>query len=225
MKNIHYIEKHTGMLKKRIIILVGVFVIYFTVGTGICFGWGENWEEIRKAAGSIKSIQADFVQEKHMKMLVRPLISKGRLVYQAPNAMRWEYLSPIENVLLMDAGNVQRFVKIDGAWILDAGANLQGMQVVMEQITQWFAGQFADLPLFDAILEPASGGTGKKIVMTPKEAGVAKMIEKVVLSLSLTPGVMDTVTIYENKDSYTKINFVEPSVNQPVQEILLKEVQ
>ena len=52
-------------------------------------GWGGSWEELKSAAGPIKSISAEFVQEKHLKILARPLVSSGVFYYQAPASLRW----------------------------------------------------------------------------------------------------------------------------------------
>lgn len=191
-----------------------MWLLFFWAGP--CFGWGDTWDSIRTAASKIESIQSDFRQEKHMRMLVGPLISKGRLTYQAPDSLRWEYRDPIKNILLMDAGKTQRFVQSDGAWIKDASADIQGMQVVMEQITQWFAGRFDDHPLFAATLHLASGESGPRIILKPKEAAVAEMIERVELLLSSKPGIMEAVIIYEDNDSFTKLMFINPVVNDPI---------
>ena len=36
----------------------------------LSLGWADNWEGIKSGAAGIKSIRADFVQEKHMKILM-----------------------------------------------------------------------------------------------------------------------------------------------------------
>ena len=44
--------------------------------------------------GRLRSVQAEFVQEKHLKILTRPLVSRGTFAFQAPQSLRWEYRSP-----------------------------------------------------------------------------------------------------------------------------------
>jgi hypothetical protein len=39
----------------------------------------DDWDRIRKEAGEIQTINAQFVQEKHLEILIKPLISKGVL--------------------------------------------------------------------------------------------------------------------------------------------------
>jgi hypothetical protein len=86
--------------------------------------WSSSWDSIRAAARDIQAIQANFTQEKHLQILSRPLQSRGRLVFAAPDRLRWEYQAPLPSVLLMNAGQVQRFVKTGPTWTEDASAAL-----------------------------------------------------------------------------------------------------
>jgi outer membrane lipoprotein-sorting protein len=181
-------------------------------------GWGGSWEELKSAAGPIKSISAEFVQEKHLKILARPLVSSGVFYYRAPASLRWEYRAPVRNILLMNNDRTERHVATDGGLVKEAGANLQAMQVVMEQITQWLDGRFNENPMFAANLEP-----GPKIVLVPKEKAFSKMIQRIELVLSHRAGVIDTVTIYETDDSFTKLVFKNVVINQPIDDSVFRK--
>ena len=41
-------------------------------------------EDVRKAASGIKTVNAEFQQERYMKILEVPLISKGKFHYKSP---------------------------------------------------------------------------------------------------------------------------------------------
>ena len=53
----------------------------------------------------IVSLEADFVQTKTMAMMSEPQVSKGHLVYRAPDYMQWAYTSPQKLVWEMDGKN------------------------------------------------------------------------------------------------------------------------
>ncbi|TFH40061.1 MAG: outer membrane lipoprotein carrier protein LolA, partial [Chrysiogenales bacterium] len=116
--------------------------------------WGKGWEEIRSAAREIGSVRADFTQSKHMEILARPLLSKGKLYFQAPHSLRWEYDSPVRSVLLMHDGSVHRFVERDGRMEKDSTARLQSMRGVLQEITMWRKGSFDANPDFTPTLRP-----------------------------------------------------------------------
>ena len=185
----------------------------------LCLGWADTWEGIKKAAPTIKTVRAEFVQEKHMKILARPLVSRGVFYFRAPDALRWEYRSPVHSILLMHDGKTRRYFKSNGAISEDAGAHLQSLQMVLQDITQWLNGRFEENPAFRAGLEP-----GRKIVLRPREKSLAAMIQRIELILSDRPGIIAAVMIYEGEDSYTRFEFKNTILNQPLQDSIFRKI-
>ena len=185
----------------------------------LCLGWADTWEGIKKTASTVTSVRAEFVQEKHMEILARPLVSKGIFYFKAPNSLRWEYRSPVQSILLMHDGRTKRYLKRNGAIIEDKGAQLQSMQVVLQDISQWLSGRFEENPAFSASLEP-----DRKIVLRPKEKSLATMIQRIELILSDRPGIISAVMIYEGEKSYTRFEFKNAVLNQPLQDSIFRKI-
>lgn len=179
----------------------------------IFVGWSRDWAQIRKDAGQINTLRADFVQEKHLQILSRPLISKGVFYYEAPGSLRWEYQSPIKSILLMHEGRVTRYIWGENGFRRDSGLSLQAMQIVLEEITMWLRGHFVDNPDFTASLEP-----DRKIVLAPKKKAFSAIIRNIELIFSDQPGVIKSVTIYEGEKSFTRIIFKNVRVNEVLKE-------
>ena len=178
-----------------------------------------DWDQIREEAGNIQTISAHFVQEKHLEILIRPLISKGAFYFSAPGSLRWEYFSPIKSILLMHNEKIRRFIGNENGFKEDAGPGLQAMEMVLEEIALWLKGEFSHNPDYIATL------TGdNKIVMTPKNKAFSKIIQKIEILLSDRPGVIESVTIYEGKNSFTKIIFQGVKINQGLADILFESV-
>jgi outer membrane lipoprotein-sorting protein len=197
------------------------FVSAFILLTAfMCIGWADTWEDLKTAAGTVTSVRAGFTQEKHMKILARPLVSKGILLFQGPDSLRWEYQQPVQSVLLLYNGKTRRFVQKNGSLVEDASANLQSMQVVVQEITQWLNGRFEDNPMFTARLEP-----GRKIVMVPREESFARLIQRIEVLLSDRPAVIKSVTIFESEDSFTKLDFKDVILNQKLDDALFRKVR
>ena len=193
---------------------------FFLLTAFVCIGWADSWEELKTAAATVTSVRAGFTQEKHMKILARPLVSEGLFYFQAPDSLRWEYIHPVRSILLLHQGKAKRFVQRDGRLIEDASANLQSMQVVVQEITQWLNGRFDDNPAFAARLEP-----GRKIVMTPRDESFARLIRRIEIYLSDRPAVIKSVIIYESEDSFTKLDFKDVILNQKLDDALFREVK
>jgi outer membrane lipoprotein-sorting protein len=182
-------------------------------------GWADNWEQLREQAGQVETIRAGFIQEKHLRILTKPLVSKGIFYYQAPGSLRWEYESPVRSILLMHQGKIRRYIEGDSGLTEDPSAGLQAMQSVLQEITRWLQGDFVSNPMFSASLTREG-----KIMLTPKEKAFASIIRSIELILSDRPGVIESVTIYEGKDSFTRIEFQDVRVNDPLKDSLFQEI-
>ena len=190
----------------------------FLLTAFMCLGWADTWDSLKTAAGKVTSVKAEFIQEKHMKILSRPLVSGGVLLFQSPDSLRWEYKYPIKSILLLHNGRTKRYVQKNGRFVEDASANLQSMQVVVQEITQWLNGRFDENPAFTAKLE-----SGRKILLVPKDPSFAKLIQRIELLLADRPAVIKSVVIYESQDSFTKLTFENVTLNQRLDEALFRK--
>jgi hypothetical protein len=117
-------------------------------------------------------------------------------------------------------GKTRRFVQKNGSLVEDASANLQSMQVVVQEITRWLNGRFDDNPAFESRLEP-----GRKIVMTPRQESFARFIQRIEVMLSDRPAVIKSVMIFESEDSFTKLDFNDVLLNQRLDDALFRKVK
>jgi outer membrane lipoprotein-sorting protein len=180
-------------------------------------GWTSSWESIQTAADAVTAVRADFTQEKHLPILKKPLISTGTFAYQVPGNLRWEYLQPVRSILLTHDGETSRFLESEGELVPDRSAGLAAMSVVMDQISVWLRGRFDDNPMFASELAP-----GGKILLTPTAEGMAKLIQRIELQLAAQPGAIDTVTIYEDENAFTRLIFQNLSLNPKLDEALFR---
>jgi outer membrane lipoprotein-sorting protein len=159
----------------------------------------------------VQSVQADFIQEKHLKILARPIISTGTFAFQAPRSLRWEYRTAIPSILLMHDGKVTKFIQRDGKFVEDKGMGLDSMQVVLGQIASWLDGRFTDNDMFSvAFSDP------RTILLTPKTEALAGLISRIELRLAAEKGLLDKVTIYEGPGSYTQMTFTNRVLNRQI---------
>jgi outer membrane lipoprotein-sorting protein len=168
-------------------------------------------QSFQAAAAELVSIQADFVQEKHLPILKQPLISTGRFCFRRPNLFRWEYQNPIQSVMLMNPSGITRYVFSQGHFVKDDGVRLEGVQVILQQMIGWLRGQFDNQSDF-AIHCPQPD----QIVLLPQQPAMAKMISRIELNLSSRAGVIDSVFIYEDQTAYTAIHFKQVNIDADV---------
>lgn len=159
----------------------------------------------------LRSVQAAFVQEKHLKILVKPLVSTGTFAFQTPHSLRWEYRSPVRSLLLMHEGRIRKLIERDGRLEPDNGAGVEAMQVVFQDLGRWLDGRFEDNPMFAAARPDA-----RTVVLTPKEEGLRAMISRIELHLGEQEGVMERVIIVEGEAGATELRFTDAVVNREI---------
>ena len=165
---------------------------------------------------AVSSVQADFIQEKHLQILAHPLRSRGRFLFKAPDSLRWEYTSPFHSILLMDKGRVKKFMEKDGHMVEDTSMAMNGMQVVMTEISGWLNGHITDNATFSVMRN------GKTIILTPKNQGMGAIISAIELRLGDQDGLLQSVTIVEDPEgkSFTRMLFSHALLNRPIDEHL-----
>ena len=159
----------------------------------------------------LRSVQADFLQEKHLKILARPIVSTGSFTFQAPQSLRWEYRTPLRSILLMHGGKVRKFVEREGVLAEDKGMRLDAMQVVLAEISNWLDGRFTDNAMFTV-----SFPQKQTILLTPKEPGLAALISSIELKLGDQAWLLDKVIIFEGPDAFTSLTFSNRIINQDI---------
>ncbi len=202
------------------------FIILFPVILFLCFlliGWADSWEQIKQESGKINNVGACFTQKKRMPILARPLVSEGRFYFQRPDSVRWEYLTPVHSVTLMHKGSARRYIKGDKGFVEDPSARMPAMRIIFQEITAWSRGEFDKNQGFKAELKQ---GKTPKIILTPRDKGLADMIRKIEITLSTEKaGAIKTIFIVEGEKSSTTLEFRDVAINGKISEALFLGVQ
>jgi outer membrane lipoprotein-sorting protein len=206
-----------------------VLYIYFCIFVGIFLIFGmlsyaaeNDFEKLRKESIKIKTLQADFIQKKSMKILSRPLVSEGRLYFAVPDSFRWEYFKPLKSIVIAYKNTTRRYIYADGKMVEDKTGGAQAMKIVLNEIAGWMNGRFDLNPSFKANIKKAEN---TRITMTPVEKSMAGFIEKIEITLSPKAGVVKTVKIFEGADNFTQINFNNVKINEAINPSVFQDAQ
>ena len=64
-------------------------------------------ERIDKAASEMASMQCEFTQTKTMELLSTDMKSNGKMYFQRPSKLRWQYLAPYDYTFILNDDKVQ----------------------------------------------------------------------------------------------------------------------
>jgi outer membrane lipoprotein-sorting protein len=181
-----------------------------------------DFEQLRKESAKIKTIQAQFVQKKFMKILSRPLVSEGCFYYAAPDSFRWEYFKPLKSVVMTYQNNTKRYIYSEGKMVEDKMGGVQAMKIVLNEISGWMGGRFDQNPSFKAVIHE---GANTGITLTPRDKGMAGMIEKIEITVAKKRVTVQSVKIFEGAGNYTQINFNNVKINGEINPSVFQDVQ
>ena len=205
------------MRAARAWILAGALVAMPTLAPAATAAtWYDDLASIRKAAATIKSIETTFVQTRTLKILRKPLVSRGTMAFRRPNDLRWEYQSPLQTLLVAHGGNIHRLINHDGTWVSDASGRLEAMKVVLGEIDLWLDGNFSASKTFRPALRPAKAGQPAYVELLPVDPSLAKIIARITLSFGERPGTVNAIDIYEEGEGVTHIAFDNARFDQAI---------
>jgi len=169
--------------------------------------WYKDMASIRKAAAEVKTLEASFVQTRTLKILKRPLVSRGILAYRRPNDLRWEYQSPLAALLVVRKGNAQRLLKRGTEWVSDSSAKLEAMKIVLGEINLWLDGNFGASKTFRPELRPATKDRPTHVDLIPIDPSLGKIVSRIAIVFGEQPGTVGAIDIYEQGEGVTHIAF------------------
>jgi len=178
--------------------------------------WYDDWASIRQAAAHIKSIETAFVQTRTLKILTKPLVSRGIMAFRRPNDLRWEYQSPLQTLLVAKGGDIHRLIKHDNTWVADASGRMEAMKVVLGEINLWLDGDFSSSKTFRPELQQAKAGQAAHVALIPLDPSLAKIISRITIALGEKPGTVNAIDIFEEGEGVTHIAFENARFDQTI---------
>jgi outer membrane lipoprotein carrier protein len=164
---------------------------------------------------TVDSVEADFVEEKHLAMLDHTLTIHGHFAMQKPDRLIWIVQQPVQYAVSIQGDIVKQ-------WDADTNKvqtiNIGGdptFHAVSEQLSSWFMGNYKALAgSYDLSLRSEKPLT---LVFAPKpDSMVAKVLKEIVITFAPDQRNIDIMQITESGGSVTTINYLHTKVNEPV---------
>jgi outer membrane lipoprotein-sorting protein len=153
------------------------FLIVFIAGAVLFADMGpaQDLTSLKEKFSNIRSVKAEFLQTRSLQILTKPLSSEGRLFFYAPDSLRWEYLSPLQSVMLQKGNNIRVYDFIDGVWKPEMTQANEARRMVLAEIIHWFQGRFDESKSFKLSYSP---GPPERVILVSKQ-GIDKFINRI----------------------------------------------
>jgi len=170
-------------------------------------------KEVQKRQASVKSIQADFKQQKSLALLAEPQRSRGTFAYEKPDRVRWNYTEPTPVTMLIAGGrmttfypNLKRAESLEIGRFQDRIFKYMGAGNAIGELATWFSFRFSD----------RKGDATWKLDLVPKTSQVAKRVKHITIWIDRKSFMTSKFEYVEADGDTTLYEFTSIRVNEPV---------
>lgn len=169
--------------------------------------------QINAAAAKLRTMQCDFVQTKHMRMLNDKMVSRGRMYYVQPNKLRWEYISPYTYTFVLNNSQV----------MMSRGKKNQVIDVnqskVFKEITRIMMNSVVGKCLNDGKdFKTSIAGTSTEWIATlvPLKKNMKQMFQTIKIHFNKQRSMVSVVELLERNGDRTVIELRNVRSNQSI---------
>ena len=170
-------------------------------------------QKVSKAAQSMTSMQCDFVQTKHMKLLNDNMVSYGKMYYQQNSKLRWEYTSPYtytfilnDSKVLLKKGNRNDVINVNQNKMFKEIARMMMNSVVGKCLTD----------KKDFKISVAETSEQYVATLLPQKKDMKQMFSKVILYVNKRQLTIAKVEMQEKKGDNTVIELKNIQLNKNI---------
>lgn len=206
---------------KRLLILLFVFVSVHLSLMAHCNATLSSREQseaqirqaITQAASAMKTMQCDFIQTKHLRMLNDKMTSKGRMYYQQTNRLRWEYTSPYSYTFILNDDKVLLKNKQRND-VIDVNKNKLFREIARIMMNSVVGTSLTDDKSFKSTI--ATNGNEWIASLLPQRKDLKQLFQKIILHFSKKNAMVKQVELIEKNGDKTVIELNNIRTNEKI---------
>lgn len=160
---------------------------------------------IEKEMSGLITLKTNITQEKHLAMFNDVIQSKSVCIFQRPDKVRLDTISPYRSSLITAGKRVAKYNFSNGKWVKLKLPSKDIVLMVTKQIADWLQGKFDTK---DSIYN-ISAFTGRRttIILSPKNKKLRATLKRIELTMTADRYRIESVTIYEDGNDFTVMRF------------------
>jgi outer membrane lipoprotein-sorting protein len=173
----------------------------------------EVLKEVQKRQAAVRTLQADFKQEKSLAMLTEPQLSHGTFAFEKPDKVLWRYTDPTPVTMLIASGrmttwypNLSRAETLEVSRFQDRIFKYMGAANAIGELATWFNFRFSD----------RKGEPTWRLELLPKTSQVSKRVKAITIWIDRTSYMTSKFEYVEADGDITRYEFSSIRVNEPV---------
>ncbi len=198
---------------KRILIILTFLCGGFLSTTAQNLSEAQIKQQINTAAASLATMQCDFVQTKHLKMLKSDMVAKGKMYYQKSDKLRWEYIKPYSYTFILNGDKVLIKNKNRND-VIDVRQNKIFKEIARIMMNSVVGNCLSDEKSFKTNI--ASTNTEYIATLQPLRKDMKQMFKNIILHFSKQKSMVSTVELIEKNGDKTIIELNNVRVNETI---------
>ena len=169
--------------------------------------------EVSKRQKSVRTLRADFRQEKHLALLAKPEIANGTFLYAKPSDVLWRYDTPKPVVMSITKGwmttyfpELNRAEKLEVKRFQDRIFRYMAASGALDELGKYF-----DFTFIESKKDPFY-----QLELTPKTKTVGKRVKRIKIWIDRSTYLTTKFEYVEGNGDLTRYEFTNIKVNEPV---------
>ncbi len=167
--------------------------------------------ELKHAAAQTETLSSPFVQEKYLDIFAEKLLSDGVFIYQKPDFLRWELLTPMASGFVLRGDDGERWNHLSQEQESFSVTDDPVMGMIAQQLLawarvdlDWLEGRYRiELQTADPVV----------LHLYPRDEGEAEFIKYLQIQFSADRSHVVAVQMVEQSGDQTTITFTEVKIN------------
>lgn len=169
-------------------------------------------------ASTVKTISADFVQEKELSILNDKMVSKGKMYYDG-GMLRWEYLTPYRYLFVMNGSQV--LLQSSNSTVSSSVQSNEMYREIAKIISETVTGKGLGDSSGNFTVKMDSSSKGNVAILTPRKGQMKKFFKEVRLHFGDDDGVKK-VELVEATGDKTEISLTDIKYNTQIDKALFE---
>ncbi len=200
----------------------GLFIFLFILLGGNCLAQtkmssseiSDFRQQVKNQSQKIKSISADFEEQKYVSVLKNAVQSSGIFRYKDDKIL-WQYKTPKKQVMLFNKNNLVLQNDKGKTSTIDLTKNKR-FQHIQKLMVGSYTGNLFDEDTFNITYNKSK--SKNIVVLIPKGKDMAKYIKEVELTFNNNEYTVSTIKIVDASGDYSLIKLLNKKINSPIDE-------
>ena len=168
-------------------------------------------QRVNQAAAAMKTLQCDFVQIKHLKMLNEEMLAQGKMYYQQSNKLRWECTNPYTYTFVLNGDKVllKNQQRND---VIDVNQNKIFREIARIMMSSVVGNSLLDNKTFKTTI--TINNSEWIATQIPKRKDMRQIFQRIVLHFNPQCAVVSCVEMIEKNGDKTVINLKNIRTNE-----------